>query len=171
MGMYTEFIFGCALKKDTPKVCIDALDYVINGRDKKPKYENPVDYEQKMYNEMFIERTTPIEEIEAFIEKYDFWRLFTSSSYYFGAAHPTKKLYWDDIDHTFKISTRADLKNYEHKIEDFVEYIRPYVDSGSGLRDIYAYVMFEESEFPTIYAVDGTYTMPKIEDEDDDRLM
>ena len=34
MGMYTEFIFGCELSKNTPKVCIDALDYVINGEEK-----------------------------------------------------------------------------------------------------------------------------------------
>lgn len=161
MGMYTEFIFGCALKKDTPKVCIDALDYVINGEDKQPKYENPVDWDQKKYNERYIERTTPIEEIEAFIKKYSLWRLFTSSSYYFGAAHPTKQFFWDDIDRSYKISTSSDLKDYEHQIEDFVEYIRPFVDTGSGLHDIYAYVLYEECEFPTIYAKDGTYNMPR----------
>ena len=35
MGMYTEFIFGCNLSKDTPKECIDALDFVINGEEKE----------------------------------------------------------------------------------------------------------------------------------------
>lgn len=161
MGMYTEFIFGCSLKKDTPKVCIDALDYIINGEDKQPKYENPVGWEQERYNERFIERTTPVEEIENFIEKYDFRRLFTSSSYFFGAAHPTMRFFWDSIEGSYKISTRSDLKDYENKLEDFVEYIRPFVYMGSGLHDIYAYVLFEECEFPTIYAKDGTYELPK----------
>ena len=67
MGMYTEFIFGCELSKKAPKVCVDALDYVINGEEKKPKYENPEGFEQKRFNENYIERTTPIEEIEKFI--------------------------------------------------------------------------------------------------------
>lgn len=41
MGMYTEFIFGCSLSKDTPKICIDALDYVINGENKNQSMRIP----------------------------------------------------------------------------------------------------------------------------------
>ena len=54
MGMYTELIFGCTLSKHTPKVCIDALDTVING-DKHPKYEEPKDWREQEYNKHFID--------------------------------------------------------------------------------------------------------------------
>lgn len=157
MGMYTEFIFGCALSKDTPKICIDALDYVINGEIKHPKYENPETWEEKEYNEKFIERTSTDDEIQAFIGEYDFGRLFCSDSYYFGAP-VSRKFYQDYIDKTYRISTRANLKNYRQQIEKFIEYIKPYVIQGSGFdHNIFAYVQYEEAEFPTIYALDGTY--------------
>ena len=168
MGMYTEFIFGCSLKKETPKVCIDALDYVINGAEKKPKYENPLTYAEKKFNLNYIERTTPIEELRAFIDLYNLERLLLSCSYYFDAP-PVKKFYFDDIDKCYHISTRSDLKNYTNQIDTFIDYIRPYIDGGSGTRDVFAYVMYEEQAFPTIYALDGTYDVNRyIKDEDDD---
>ena len=55
------------------------------------------------------------------------------------------------------------MKNYDNQIETFIEYIKPYVISGSGYHDIFAYVQYEEDEFPTIYAIDGVYNMPKLE--------
>ena len=164
MGMYTEFIFGCELSKKTPKVCVDALDYVINGEEKKPKYENPEGWEQKRFNENYIERTTPIEEIEKFIEDYDLERLFLCSSYYFGAANPVRKFIYDSISDSYHISTRADLKNYSGQIEKFLDYIKPYVEHGSGYpHRIYAYVQYEEDSFPTIYAMDGVYKNPSFD--------
>ena len=49
MGMYTELILGCSLSEKTPRILIEALDWVINSK-KKPKYENPKNYEEKIYN-------------------------------------------------------------------------------------------------------------------------
>ena len=163
--MYTEFIFGCSLKKDTPKECIDALDYVINGEVKKPRYENPLTYAEKQYNNSNIERTTPIGELRAFIDLYDLERLFLSCSYYFDAP-PVKRFYFDDIDKCYHISTRSNLKDYTNQIETFIDYIKPYIDGGSGIRDVFAYVMYEEDDFPTIYALDGTYDVAKYIKED-----
>ena len=58
----------------------------------------------------------------------------------------------------YRISTRANLKNYKRQIEKFIEYIKPYIEQGSGFdHNIFAYVQYEEAEFPTIYALDGTY--------------
>ena len=161
MGMYTEFIFGCELSKNTPKECIDALDYCINDTwengvpVKKPKYENPQTYEEKRFNENYIDRTTSQKDLEAFYEKYDFSRLFQSCSYYFGAANPIGKFFYDEISDSYHISTRADLKNYNQQIQNFIEYIRPYVIGGSGTKDVFAYVQYEEDDFPTVYTMDG----------------
>lgn len=169
MGMYTEFIFGCELSKETPNICVEALDYVINGEEKKPKHENPETWQEKEFNDNYIERTHTVEEINEFIEKYDFWRLFRCCSYYFGAANPTGRFKYDHISRSYHISTRADLKNYEGQIERFIEYITPYVKHGSGFPlGIFAYVQYEESPFPTIYSLGGTYYVNdyiKIEDE------
>ena len=128
--MYTEFIFGCELSMKTPKICIDALDYMINGEEKTPKYENPKDYAEEQFNMNYIERTCTKEEINSFIEKYDFYRLFASCSYYFGAANPVRRFCYDYISNSYHISTRADLKNYHNQIENFIDYIKPYIISG-----------------------------------------
>ena len=157
MGMYTEFIFGCSLSKDTPKIAIDSLDYVVNGENKRPKYENPTDWAETLYNSKYIERTSSYDDIQKFIGEYDLGRLFCCDSYYFGAPQ-SAKLYYDTIDGTYKISTRASLKNYNGQIEKFIDYIKPYIKSGSGYEhNIFAYVQYEEAEFPTIYGIDGTY--------------
>ena len=158
--MYTEFIFGCELSINTPKVCIDALDYIIN-RNKAPKYENPQTYQEASYNNAYIERTTAQDKIDKFISQYDLGYLLGSSSYYFGAANPVQKFYYDSISDSYHISTRSDLKNYQHQIEKFIKYIKDYVTEGSGFpHGVFAYVQYEESEFPTIYAIDGIYKVP-----------
>lgn len=166
MGMYTEFIFGCELSKATPRVCVEALDYVINGEEKKPKYEDPKNWEEEEFNKNYIERTLEDNAIKSFIDQYDFWRLFKCSSYYFGAANPIGKFYYDHISDSYHISTRADLKNYEDQIETFIDYIKPFVKNGSGDgHQIFAYAQYEEDEFPTIYGIDGVYHVmdPEIE--------
>lgn len=156
MGMYTEFIFGCTLSKDTPKVCLDALDYVINGEEGHiyDRWNN----ETKTQETLKYERTTPQNEIDAFIDEYDLYRLFCCSSFYFGVFEPVHKFLYDHIADAYMISTRANCKNYTGQIEKFIEYIKPYVESGAGFpHEIFAYVQYEESEFPTVYGTDGVY--------------
>ena len=134
MGMYTEFILGCAFSKNTPKALTDALDYVINDTDAP---EDP--------------------EVTKLLEEYDMDYLFNSCSYYFGAPC-SGKFYFDELGDQYRISTRSNLKNYEDQIERFIEYITPYVDYGSGDgHDIFAYVHYEEDPFPTLYGKDGKH--------------
>ena len=157
MGMYTEFIFGAEISRNTPKICIDAIDYVINGEVKQSKFANPKTYEEIRFNENYFERTTSDEDIQKFIDEYSLYQLFCSCSYYFGAANPVNRFHYDHISGNYHISTRADLRN-GGCIEKFIEYITPYVVSGSGYEhQIFAYVQYEESEFPTLYGIDGKY--------------
>lgn len=156
--MYTEFIFGCELSKETPRECIEALDYSINGEEKKPKYEDPKDWNEEDFNRYYIERTLDVKTIREFVDKWDFNRLFHCCSYYFGAANPISRFYFDPTSDSYHISTRADLKNYSGQIEKFIEYIKPYVKHASGYpHGVFAYVQYEEAEFPTLYAMDGKY--------------
>jgi hypothetical protein len=72
-------------------------------------------------------------------------------SYYFGVNRAVCKMWRDDITKCYHISTRANLKNYDGDIEAFLEWMKPFIDSGSGARDMYAIVIYEECEEPTIY--------------------
>ena len=104
MGMYTELILGCSLSEKTPRILIEALDWVINSK-KKPKYEHPKNYEEKIYNERFIDQTFSEKEIEEFENKYNLCYIIYSGSYYFGCAESKPSFYKDDIskDYTYPI--------------------------------------------------------------------
>ena len=125
MGMYTELIFGADLKKDTPENVIEALKYMIGDIEEKPK-------------------NFPLPDGRCE------W-LFRVSSYYFGVNSPVSKMCKDGIGGNWVLSTRSNIKNYEGEIEAFLEWIKPYIDSGSGYRDMYAIVTYEEAEAPNIY--------------------
>ncbi|MCK5639784.1 MAG: hypothetical protein KAJ19_03265, partial [Gammaproteobacteria bacterium] len=121
MGSYTELIFGAELKRETPKQVIDTLQEMIDGLD----ISCPPDH-------LFF--TTPDLRVQS---------LFRCSSYYFGVNKPNISFRFDDIRHAWVVSTRANLKNYEHEIELFLDWIKPYIESGSGCDDMYAIVTTE----------------------------
>ena len=125
MGMYTELIFGASLIKDTPDQVINALKYMIGDIKEKPE-----DF--------------PLPEGRCA------W-LFRGGSYYFGVNEPVSKMWYDDNSNNWRISTRSNIKNYDGEIETFLEWIKPFIHQGSGYRDMYAIVTYEEAESPTIY--------------------
>ncbi len=55
------------------------------------------------------------------------------------------------ISDTWNLSSRANLKNYDDEIEKFLNWIKPFLEQGSGERDFYAIVCYEEQAEPTIY--------------------
>ena len=123
MGMYTELIFGAELKEDTPDKVVRALKYMIGELE-----ERPFDFPLSVCD----------------------W-LFRGGSYYFAINEPVNKMWHDEITETWHISTRSNIKNYGSDIETFLEWIKPYIQGGSGYTDMYAIVMYEESDKPTIY--------------------
>lgn len=118
MGIYTELIFGCSLKKDTPIEVINKLRSMCGH-----------------------------EGFEYFGD--DGRNVFWCYSYSFGVSQSKPYMAYDDG--VWVISTRGNIKNYLGEIEDFLKWIKPYIESGSGSRDMYAIVMYEEDETPTIY--------------------
>lgn len=74
-----------------------------------------------------------------------------AQSCYFGVSSSKPFMEFDSITKKWVISTRGNIKNYEGDIDKFLEWIRPYIANGSGVRDMYAIVMYEEWEEPTIY--------------------
>ena len=125
MGMYTELIFGARLKEDTPKVVIESLKYMLGETETRPP-------------------NFPLPDGRCE------W-LFQGSSYYFGVNHTANKFVFDDIANSWMLSTRSNIKNYSDEIEIFLKWIKPYLKKGSGDRNMYAIVMYEEAEVPDIY--------------------
>ncbi|AGO48309.1 hypothetical protein Phi17:1_gp33 [Cellulophaga phage phi17:1] len=125
MGMYTELIFGAELKQDTPENVIESLKYMMGDVEEKPE-------------------NFPLPDGRCE------W-LFKGSSYYFGINRAASSMWFDDISESWSISTRSNIKNYGDEIESFLEWIKPYIDSGRGCRDMYAIVTYEESDTPDIY--------------------
>ena len=125
MGMYTELIFGAELKKETPERVINALKYMIGELEDKPDDfllpEGSCEYVLK------------------------------GSSYYFGVNKAAYKLWFDEISKSWRISSRSNIKNYENEIEMFLEWIKPYIESGSGAKNMYAITIYEADFEPTIY--------------------
>ena len=126
--MYTELIFGAELKKETPQKVIDALRYMTGEIDESENFPFPKGRCE--------------------------W-LFQGSSYYFGVSRDVKQMWFDEIINTWVISVRSNIKNYEGEIEIFLEWIKPWIDKGSGARDMYAITMYEEAHVPEIYYLDN----------------
>ena len=123
--MYTELIFGAELKSDTPIEIIESLKYMLGELENKPK-------DFPTCNNRFE-------------------HLFGCSSYYFGVNKPITKMWYDLISKSYHISTRSNLKNYDSEIETFLEWIKPYIESGSGINELYAIVIYEDAEIHTLY--------------------
>lgn len=123
MWMYTELIFWATLKPDTPEEVIEVLQNMI--WEKETIKEFPFKWERASY-------------------------MLQCSSYYFW-TDPHHFLKFDEIQKSYKISTRSNVKNYDSEIENFLEWIKPYIDQWSWKRDMYAIVIYEESSEPDIY--------------------
>ena len=127
--MYTELIFGATLKKDTPDKIINALNYMLGNVEVKP-----IDF--------------PLSDGRCE------W-LFKGSSYHFAVNNPVNDMWKDGIDEQYHVSTRSNIKNYYGEIEEFLEWIKPYIEQGSGSREMYAIVIYEEQDIPTMYYLDN----------------
>lgn len=126
MGMYTELTLGCRLSENTPKVCLDALDFCINKRG-------------NLYPKL-----------EEFIDRYDLEYLVNSSSVYFGFNLPVH-IFESTFANEYVLFIRSSCKNYDSQIEKFLRYLEPYIVKGSGENNIYATVIYESDKDLTIY--------------------
>ena len=129
MGMFTELILGCSLTKDLPKECVDAFNNCINSSD-------------------II--------IDDFSKKYKLMDICYSESAYFGSSSNCK---FEEYPDYYQLSIRSNLKNYFQEIENFLDYLKPYVLLGSGINNFYAIVTYEEDSYPTIWFKDKTINL------------
>jgi hypothetical protein len=133
MGMYTELILGCKIKGDAPKEVIDTLKWMCESKD-RPVMEHD------------FPSCWPFPKDSR--HKYLFWM----GSYYFGVTNPHPPIFeYDDNGNAWQLSTRSNLKDYGNEIESFLTWLKPHIEKGSGTRDFYAIVCYEEQAEPTIY--------------------
>lgn len=135
MGMYTEINVALELKKDIPPDVVSVLTWMCacsdEDRPKTPKH--------------------------AFFDCDRWDMLFCCDSYYFrGQTHSEFK--FDDIADAWFLTVRANLKNYSDEIEQFMDWIAPYIYAIDG--DFIGYSRYEENEWPTLWHYQGGKMVP-----------
>lgn len=129
MGYYTEFVFGCKLREDTPEDVITIVARLCHGIGN------------------FHDLRLPDHEFF----RCDRWRFIACcSSYYFGGPNVSECTV-DEHYNEHRISIRSNLKNYKEEIQKFVDWIKPYVDQGAGKRGLLGYAMYEGSSEPQMF--------------------
>lgn len=106
MGMYTEFVLGVNLKRDTPDEIIDILRYMTEGEFEDPEPEAS----------------------DHLLFKTERWRyMLQCDSAYFGGLSISKLQRPEHATDDWHLSIRSNLKNYDNEIELFLNWISPYV--------------------------------------------
>lgn len=121
MGMYTEFVCAFELRKDTPPLFIDTIEYMTGQSDSIMEISD-----HKLF-------------------ECDRWKfMLKSDSYYFdGDTHSTIR---KDQFGTWIVTIRCNLKNYDNEIDRFIYWVKPYMES----KGFIGYKRYEEDKSPTL---------------------
>jgi len=123
--MYTELILGCRLKKSTPIEVIDTIKWLISDNTgTQPPNTNHPDLENNRIS----------------------WMFMSSGSYYFGVRTGYVEFEYDEIAESYRLQARFNIKNYCKEIETFLAWLKPCIAQGSGNKNMYAVVTYEEGE-------------------------
>ena len=118
MGMYTEFYVNVDFVKNPPKEVVETIKAICN-KDDRSKYlsDKPVRWSI----------------------------LFNSGSCY---TPNTEACFFkfDEISGRWSLLGKGDIKNYENEIEDFFEFISPYVKD-----EFMGYLRYEGSREPQLF--------------------
>ncbi len=136
MGMYTELVYGARLKENTPLHIIEMLKVIFGINESLPdKYS---DWEDKFPEISCI----PF-----------------GGSYYFAVQNPHSRMSFDDVSKDWTIVVRCNIKNYHNQIENFIEWLSPYVEGSGAKDDFLGYTLHEESIAPILI---WTKQLPKL---------
>ena len=129
--MYTEVSLSVVFKKETPQQVIEILNWMCGKGE---------------YNSEFPDH--PIFKLDR--TKF----MLRRSSYYF----PQTIQPMFEFDEGWRLTARSNIKNYQNEIELFLNWIKPYIKSGSGSGDLCAVVIYEEQFEPTLYYLDENWS-------------
>jgi hypothetical protein len=132
MGMFTEIYINVNLKTNTPPEVLNILK----------KMCSPVELSLKEWDSEYP----------------DTWLyLFKSGSYYTPNTY-CRFFEYDKINECYSLLGKGDIKNYGEEIQQFFDWILPWVDGESG--DFVGYHRYENNQQPTLVFLPD-------EDEDD----
>lgn len=117
--MYTEIYVNVDLKEDTPSEVIDVLKAMCGEEGGKA--------------------------LKGFPNR---WMCLFSDMSYYTPRTSCRNLTFDKIGNNWSLLGKGDIKNYEGEIEQFFEWIKPYVEGNSG--DFIGYMRYEEDQLPTL---------------------
>lgn len=119
MGQYTEIFVNVDLKPETPEEVLAVLRAMCGGEDQTPLDGKP-------------------------------WRwraLFSNGSYYVPKTSCAKLIHHKD-DGFYSLLGKGDIKNYEREIEQFFEWLIPYIDAFPS--EFIGYKRYEELDAPDL---------------------
>ncbi|ARC67896.1 hypothetical protein P5637_07065 [Bacillus paralicheniformis] len=105
MGMYTELVCAFELLEETPSHIIETLEFMSGQRDEQPD-ELP---DHKLFSEGSRWK----------------WMLQSDSYYFDGKTH--SEIVNDTLVGGCYVTIRCNLKNYDNEIENFIEWISPFI--------------------------------------------
>ena len=79
-------------------------------------------------------------------KKCDRWSMVACCDSYYFDGSTNSKMVFDNISKTWKINIRANLKNYDSEIEEFLDWLEPYIRTEGFI----GYMRYEEWEDPTL---------------------
>lgn len=120
MGTYTELYICCEISNQAPEKVYEVLNYLFN------RNKNPVE---------------PPE--HPFFTK-ERWSLIGSGSSYSFCPFAVSSFKFDEITKTFYLTSRSELKNYDNEIQEFVEWLKPYIVGYVGQH--IGHIKFESSD-------------------------
>jgi hypothetical protein len=104
MGMYTELVLKCEIKKDTPPDVIAVLRH------------------------LFADDNIPATLPEHEFFKCGAWSRIGSCSSFYHHPRPVNDYNTESSFQAARIFSRSDLKNYDGEIEKFIDWVSPYLD-------------------------------------------
>lgn len=125
MGMYTEFHFNSILKPSTPPVVINILEYMLGILEEEPEKPN---------HPIFTNTTR--------------WRLMLRCDSYYFAAQTVSTLNFDSVLNSYVLCIRCNLKNYSNEIQEFINWISPYLNTCG--KEFLGFYRYEEDEEPIL---------------------
>ena len=125
MGMYTELHFNAELVNPLPPDVLHVLEYML-GNTEEAHAELP---EHPLFGDTR-------------------WRFMLRCDSYYFAADTHSTLRYDDIGNCYYLCIRSNLKNYSSEIENFIDWIQPYLAEGEG--NFLGFYRYEETEVPTL---------------------
>lgn len=125
MGMYTELVLKCRIVDRVPDAVEEVLQHMFNGKEMARAWPA----------ELSADRMPCIGSCSSF-----YHTPFALSKYSNEGTNPSGKGGY--------IFSRSDLKNYGGEIEQFLDWLRPYMEDDPG--SCIGWQWYEEDEVPTL---------------------